>query len=216
MVTGLGSNQSENANSCGITCAFELSSALHSTSCLNDERHECLHPFLIIRIFVGEMPQHEPFFLFELDPKANANHPQTQEATEPADFDARAETHHQQTRVDGMPHEPVRPGLHQFVALLECDITTPVPSERPARPYRHVQPAHANYDTDDPRPIPARHQHQIHGGRQSLIRQQKPTQSHGNPMCHGGQQALRFRRPLYRMRADKPVDEKDDPASEDD
>ena len=29
---------------------------LHSTSCLYDERHKCLHPTLIIRIFVGEMP----------------------------------------------------------------------------------------------------------------------------------------------------------------
>ena len=35
-------------------------------------------------------------------------------------------------------------------------------------------------------------------------------------MCHGGQQALRFRRPLYRERADKPVGQEDYPATEDD
>ena len=88
----------------------------------NDKRHEGFHLPAISRILIWKMPHQEAFFLHELDPEANAGQDDAQPTMQPAVFNGRAEAHDQQTRVNGMPHKPIRPGPHKFMALLERDI----------------------------------------------------------------------------------------------
>src|SRR3984885_3600172 len=81
---------------------------------LDDERYKRLHFPAVSRIFIGEMPQHQLFFLLELDPKARSPQHQSEPAAQPARVHRRPDAHQQQAGVDGMPHETVRPRLHQL------------------------------------------------------------------------------------------------------
>jgi hypothetical protein len=48
---------------------------------LNHKRYEGFHLFLVNRVLLGEMPQHQPFLLLEFDPEADAHHNETQPGT---------------------------------------------------------------------------------------------------------------------------------------
>ena len=57
-----------------------------------NEWHKCSHLLLISGIGVGKMPEQEPFFLPDLDPKTDDHERDSQKATQTADFDGRADT----------------------------------------------------------------------------------------------------------------------------
>lgn len=120
-----------------------------------DEWHQRLHLFLVSWIIVGKMPQQEPFFLREFDPKTDGDHRDGQTAVQLAVGDGRAKAHHQQARVNGMARKTIRPRPHQFVALLESDVAAPISRERPACPDGHPQTIHADGGTDEQCPVRA-------------------------------------------------------------
>ena len=117
-----------------------------------DKRHKRFYLLLIGGIVIREMAQQKPLFLRQLDPKSEGGHWQAQPAMQPADLDGRAEAHHQQSRVNGMPHKTIRPGANQLVVLLERDIAAPISSERAACPEREEQSVNTNQPP--PRVVP--------------------------------------------------------------
>src|SRR5882762_8847190 len=98
------------------------------------ERHERLYPASVGRIFVGKVPQQERFFLLEFNPKPGAQEEKSEPGTKLAGRDGRCQAHQENARVNGVPHEPVWPGLHEFMSLFESDRAAPVAGQHPARP----------------------------------------------------------------------------------
>src|ERR1700759_2040024 len=60
---------------------------------LKDEWHDGLHLFFVVRIAVGEMLQHQLFFLIELDPESEGHQGQGEPAANAGDLDRGAEAH---------------------------------------------------------------------------------------------------------------------------
>src|SRR5260221_3467884 len=73
------------------------------------EWHEGLYPASIGRVFVGEVPQQERFFLLEFNPEPGAQEEKSEPGAKLAGRDGRCQAHQENARVNGVPHEPVWP-----------------------------------------------------------------------------------------------------------
>jgi len=98
----------------------------------DEERHERLDALSVGGIFVREMSEHEGFFLLKFNPKAEAQDQKSEPGLKPAIMNGLPKTHQENARINGVPHEAVRPRFYKFVSLSEGDVAAPIASQGPA------------------------------------------------------------------------------------
>lgn len=161
------------------------------------------------------MPQQETFFLGEFDPETDAHQHQSQPTAQCTGFNRRAETHCQQSRVDGMSDETIGAAAYQLVILLEGNIAAPVSGERPPRPEGYKQSKEAKEDADCQDAVRMWHQRPVHRRWPMMIGQEPCAQPHRDAMGQGGGQTLLLRDHFPLQRADQPIDDKNNPTGSD-
>src|SRR6185312_5969862 len=180
------------------------------------KRYQRLHLAPINWIRLRKMPLHHPLFLAELDPKTERDQRQANEAAQLPDVHRRAREHHQQPRVNGMPHKAIRPPPHQFMIALKRYIAAPISRERETRPQREPQTANANHRTGDFQCLRARQDLAIELPGKMGKEQQPPAQPNRQALRQRGRGALRLNRRLRAKRRHEPDQEKNAPARNDD
>src|SRR5690242_11553394 len=115
-----------------------------------------------------------------------------------------------------MTHDAIRTASNQLMILFEGNIAAPVSGERLPRPDCESQSADANHRAGDLRKRGEGEDLQAHWFVPFLYHEQPPTESYGNAMRHRGGQTLSFHDALGPNGGDRPNDQEDEPASDDD
>ena len=90
---------------------------------------------------LGEILQHQFFFLTKLD-KESERHPYEHQQAAPrwGEPEHRTENRQEDACVNGMPHQAIRPGRHKFMIFLEGDHSAPIAAEMDAAQTEKANP----------------------------------------------------------------------------
>ena len=182
-----------------------------------NKRNDALGASPISRIPLGELLQHQFFFVAKFNPETREHQERARKSAHVSQRERGGKKHGEYSGVDGMAHESVRPVLNQLVSLFQCHNTAPVASESNSGPKCEGQ-------TDDAqecsRPCGRRDMGddaQIEWIRQSRsIEQQEISDRQQDPVAQPLRPGFTIHRTLGRYRSDHPDRNKHEPATTDD
>lgn len=162
------------------------------------------------------MPQHDRLFLFQLKPDAHSYNGEAEPAMQPAKLNRGSEAHQKYTGINGMPRKTVGPGFYELVAFFENDPATPIPAQRPARPYGDGESRGANSRANDRGNIGVWCKRQIQRIMPGKFRQNNSADNQWNPIGEHGPETVAFSHGLPAKGADEPIGQQEEPAIKND